>query len=399
MIRRLRLVSDKDWRAELDLVQADPACRERVAARASVTVFKAGPLRAPAANILKQCMLAAGADAIVARGCIDASVETSMAIVFGTPRQLRLAAASLAGQPFGLPGLGEELLRLLEPVRRPRDLVLRSGTISFSNGPAVMGILNVTPDSFSDGGRYLDPAAAVDRALEMKSQGAAIVDVGAESTRFGSLRAPSAVQRERLVPVIRGIRRQDAGLPLSVDTSDPETAAAVIAEGVDMINDIAALSEPGMPEVAASTETPVVLMHMKGTPRDMQIAPEYLDVMGEVLSFLEERIEAACSAGIRRELILVDPGIGFGKRQVDNLALVRRLGELRCLGLPVLLGHSRKSFLGNAAGEVEPLRRDPATAVISALAAHDADILRVHDVPGTVQAVKVAMALNGGPPG
>jgi dihydropteroate synthase len=131
----------------------------------------------------------------------------------------------------------------------------------------------------------------------------------------------------------------------------------------------------------------------------MQIAPEYLDVMGEVLSFLEERIEAACSAGIRRELILVDPGIGFGKRQVDNLALVRRLGELRCLGLPVLLGHSRKSFLGNAAGEVEPLRRDPATAVISALAAHDADILRVHDVPGTVQAVKVAMALNGGPPG
>lgn len=399
MIRRLRLASDEDWRVELDLVQADPACWERVAARASVAVFKAGPLRAPAANILKQCMLAAGADAIVARGCIDASVETSMAIVFGTPRQLRLAASSLEDQPFGLPGIGEQLLRLLEPPKRPSELVLRAGTISFSSGPAVMGILNITPDSFSDGGLYLDPAAAAARALEMKAQGAAMVDVGAESTRPGSLRVPSAIQRERLIPVIRGIRRQDPGLPISVDTSDPETAAAAIAEGVDMINDVTALSEPGMAELAASTSTPVVLMHMKGTPRDMQLSPGYRDVMGEVLAYLEERIEAAGSAGIPRELLLVDPGIGFGKRQEDNLALVRRLGELRCLGVPVVLGHSRKSFLGTATGGVEAALRDPATAALSALAARDADMLRVHDVQGTIQAVKVALALNGGPPG
>lgn len=398
MIRRLRLASPSDWRFELEQVEADPGCWDRVAARAAVEVFKAGPLRTPAANILKQCMLAAGADAIVARGCIDASVDDSNALVLGTPRQLRLAAASLEGQPFGLPELGRSILGLLPSCHHRDCLALRSGTLSFADRPAVMGILNITPDSFSDGGLYLDPHTAADRAVDMRAQGAAIVDVGAESTRPGSLRVPSAIQRERIIPVVREIRRRDPGLPLSVDTSDPDTARAAIDEGVDMINDVTALSEPGMAELAASTGTPVVLMHMKGRPRDMQAAPSYDDVIGEIVSFLEERIASACAAGVPRSHILVDPGIGFGKRLQDNLAIVRRLGEFRCLGVPVVLGHSRKSFLGTVTGEGGASDRDPATAALSALAARDADMLRVHDVAGTVQAVKVAMAVHGGPP-
>lgn len=397
MIRRLRLASPSDWRFELEQVEADPGCWDRVAARAAVEVFKAGPLRTPAANILKQCMLAAGADAIVARGCIDASVDSSLALVLGTPRQLRQAASSLEGQPFGLPELGRSILELLGPDRRRACLALRSGTLTFTNGPAVMGILNITPDSFSDGGLYLAPQAAADRAVEMHAQGASIVDVGAESTRPGSLRVPSAIQRERIIPVVREIRRRDPGLPLSVDTSDPDTARAALGEGVDMINDVTALSEPGMAELAASTGTPVILMHMKGRPRDMQASPSYDDVIGEIVAFLEERVASACAAGVPRSLILVDPGIGFGKRLCDNIAIVRRLREFRCLGVPVVLGHSRKSFLGTVTGKGEASERDPATAALSALAARDADMLRVHDVVATVQAVKVAMAVHGGP--
>jgi dihydropteroate synthase len=184
-----------------------------------------------------------------------------------------------------------------------------------------------------------------------------------------------------------------------VDTSDPGTARRALDEGADMINDITALSDPGMAALAAETGTPVILMHMKGTPRDMQIDPAYDDVVGEVLGFLEERLASAKEAGIPESHLLADPGIGFGKRIVDNLALIRRLGEFRCLGVPLVLGHSRKSFLGALTGVGEAGSRDPATAALSALAARDADILRVHDVPGTVQAVRVALAVHGGKPG
>lgn len=399
MIRRLRLDTSLDWRSEFDLVGADPGCWDRARARSGVSAFKVGPLRTPAANILKQCLLSAGADAVVARGCIDASVERSMAVIFGTPRQLRLAASSLTGQPFGLPALWEGILALLEPPATPADLVLRSGTVSFAGGPVVMGILNVTPDSFSDGGLYIDPSKAAAKAVQMHSQGAAIIDAGAESTRPGALPVPPGMQQERLIPVIREIRRLDPALPISVDTSDPGTARRALDEGADMINDITALSDPDMAALAAETGTPVILMHMKGTPRDMQIAPTYDDVVGEVLGFLEERLAAATAAGIRESHLLADPGIGFGKRIADNLTLIRRLGEFRCLGVPLVLGHSRKSFLGTLTGIDDAGSRDPATGALSALAARDADILRVHDVPGTVQAVRVALALHGGTPG
>jgi dihydropteroate synthase len=234
------------------------------------------------------------------------------------------------------------------------------------------------------------------KAVEMHSQGARIVDVGAESTRPGSFPVSPEEQRRRLIPVIRAVRESLPAVAISVDTSDPSTAEAAIDEGADIINDVTALSAPGMSSLAASTGTPVILMHMLGRPRNMQEAPCYADPIGEILSFLSDRMRIALDAGIVPGCIWIDPGIGFGKRLEDNIVLIRRLGEFRCLGAPVVLGHSRKSFLGSVTGIAEPSRRDLATAVVSAAAARDADIIRVHDVAGTVQALEVARALRGG---
>jgi dihydropteroate synthase len=358
-------------------------------------VLKAGPFPAPAANILKQCMLSAGGDAIVARGTIDCTVRETQAILIGTPKHIGLAADSLSGQPFGLSELGGQLKLALRPQDLPPELRLKPGDLSYANGPLIMGVLNVTPDSFSDGGLYSSPVRAIERAMEMLGQGAAVVDIGAESTRPGSSPVPPEVQIERLLPIIRGICDRAPSAILSVDTNSSTVAAAALDAGVSMVNDVTALSDPGMAPLAASRGCPIVLMHMKGIPADMQDSPCYSDVAGEVYSFLEDRVAKAEAAGVTRDRILVDPGIGFGKRLEDNLDLLRRLGELRSLGCRTVIGYSRKSFLGALTGERDPAARDTAGHAIAALACDTADIIRVHDVEGTFAVLTAAMALAG----
>lgn len=262
--------------------------------------------------------------------------------------------------------------------------------------PRVMGVVNITPDSFSDGGDFFDPDAAITHALRLVEQGADILDLGAESTRPGAEPVTVANELARLLPVIAGVRAR-TDTPISVDTMKPEVIRAAIAAGANLWNDVYALRAPGAAETAAELGCPVILMHMQGEPRTMQDNPRYDDVVAEVRDFLGERAEAAMSAGVRREQISVDPGIGFGKTLAHNLTLLRNLSALAGLGFPLVLGVSRKRSIA----AIDTTATDPKDRLGGSLALalwcadHGAAVLRVHDVRETVQALKVRGALAG----
>ncbi len=256
-----------------------------------------------------------------------------------------------------------------------------------------MGVLNVTPDSFSDGGLYFDQEKAIARALELAEEGADIIDVGGESSRPGSDPIPENEELRRVIPVISELKKKTRAF-ISIDTTKAEVAEAAIDAGADMVNDISALRfDSRMASLIAQKDIPAVLMHMKGSPKDMQDNPHYDDVVGEVKAFLRERIRAAQSCGIKKEKIIVDPGIGFGKRFEDNLALINRLQELADLDQPLLIGASRKSFIGRILNlpPQERVEGTIASAILSIL--HGAHILRVHDVKAVKRAILVAESI------
>jgi dihydropteroate synthase len=256
-----------------------------------------------------------------------------------------------------------------------------------------MGILNVTPDSFSDGGRYLDRGAAVERALSMVREGADIVDVGGESTRPGSGSVPEALQVERAVPVIEGIRAREDVL-VSIDTTRASVASAAIEAGARIVNDTSALADdPGMADVVRESGAAVVLMHRKGVPSTMQDSPRYEAFLPELLDSLRESVVAATRAGIPADRILVDPGVGFGKRFEDNLSIHRGLSTLHSLGVPVLFASSRKSFLGKISGKPPGDRLFGTLASNVIAACQGAHVLRVHDVAAVREAVDVVAAV------
>ena len=267
----------------------------------------------------------------------------------------------------------------------------RSHTLDLST-PRVMGILNVTPDSFSDGGRFVDVPRAVEHGLAMVAAGADIIDVGGESTRPGAQDVSDTDEIARVIPVIAAL--VDAGILVSVDTSKAAVISAALDAGASMINDIRALQEPGALPAAASGTAAICLMHMQGAPRTMQHDPHYVDVVREVRDFLRSRVDACVEAGIARERIAIDPGIGFGKRLEHNLALLAALPELQQLKLPVLLGVSRKSMMGALLGRGVEQRLAGGVAIATAAALAGVGILRVHDVAETVDAVRVAVALR-----
>ncbi|MBO2519244.1 MAG: dihydropteroate synthase [Firmicutes bacterium] len=256
-----------------------------------------------------------------------------------------------------------------------------------------MGILNVTPDSFSDGGQYLDPGRAVARGLEMVAQGADLIDVGGESTRPGAEPVPVEEELRRVIPVIRRLARE-VRVPISIDTYKARVAEAAVDAGARLLNDISAgRFDPEMPRLAARTGLPLVVMHMKGTPRTMQEAPWYEDVVGEVDQFFRERIQALTEAGVAREQLILDPGLGFGKRTQDNLVLLGQLGRFRHWGLPLLVGPSRKSFLGEVLGTPPQDRLEGTLAAVVTAVVQGADLVRVHDVEAIDRARRVVDAL------
>jgi dihydropteroate synthase len=273
---------------------------------------------------------------------------------------------------------------------------LRTQALSNEEHTLVMGVLNVTPDSFSDGGRYLDHSAAVAHGLAMYDEGADLIDVGGESTRPGGQPVPLQDELDRVIPVVASLAAE--GVVVSVDTSTPEVASAAIEAGAEVVNDVTALADDEMAEVCAASGAGVALMHMKGSPATMQDEPTYADVVADVTAYLADRVAAATAAGIDETRVCVDPGIGFGKTVAHNLALLAGLGTIAAMGRPVLVGTSRKRFIGSvleAAGiSVAVERRDVATGATVALAiANGASVVRVHDVAGALQVARMADAI------
>jgi dihydropteroate synthase len=258
-----------------------------------------------------------------------------------------------------------------------------------------MGVLNVTPDSFSDGGLFVDPGSAIEQGRRLVEEGAALADVGGESTRPGAARVSEEEELGRVEPVLEGL----SGLPMSIDTSKAGVARRALELGAELVNDVTALrGDMRMAEVVAEGSAFVCLMHMQGEPRTMQQAPHYDDVVSDVLAFLEERVAFAVDSGIREDRICVDPGIGFGKTPDQNLELLRRLDELRSLGRPLLVGVSRKSTLGKVLGDATATQGTLAASLSAAVAAYErgAWMIRAHDVRETVEALAVAAAVERG---
>ncbi|MFQ5992338.1 MAG: dihydropteroate synthase [Nitrospiraceae bacterium] len=273
----------------------------------------------------------------------------------------------------------------------------RGHELRLDRGPLVMGVLNVTPDSFSDGGRYLDPKAAVDHGIEMVEQGADLIDVGAESSRPGSDPVSPDEEIRRLIPVVRELCRRTS-IPISVDTTKAVVAKRALDAGAATINDISALRfDPDMGTVVSQEQAGLVLMHMQGTPKTMQHAPHYGDVVREVRQFLEERLRVAVAAGISQDHIIVDPGIGFGKTPAHNLQLLAHLHELLSLGLPVLVGVSRKAFIGETLERPVADRLLGTAAAVAVAILHGATMVRAHDVKEMRDVAKMAHAITRQP--
>lgn len=274
------------------------------------------------------------------------------------------------------------------------QITSKNKTITFGSRPLVMGILNVTPDSFSDGDRFTHDDALKAQIQTMLHNGTDLIDVGGESTRPYAEPVSAEEELRRVLPAIACIRSLHRSIPVSIDTTKAEVAQQALRAGADIINDVSALRfDPDMIQIAVAHEAPVILMHMRKTPKDMQDEPVYDDVIREIMDFLIERITWATEKGLERKRIIVDPGIGFGKTVAHNLTILKHLRTFKDLGCPLLIGHSRKAFIGKLLG-LETQERDMATALISSYCAtQGADIIRVHDVKKTVQAVLLHEAI------
>ena len=351
-----------------------------------------------AANALKQEMLSRGGDVAVHRHAIDRGVPTTDCILFGTPKQLRLLVEKLAALPYwGLDAVRRELEAALEalgkrrwilPLPRGRSLVLGERT-------RVMGILNLTADSFFASSRVAAEHCR-ERARAMVVAGADLLDLGAESTRPGAEAQSAEEEMARLVPALQSIREELPDIPLSVDTTKASVARACVEAGADLVNDISGLGfDPELPAAVADLGVPLVLMHIQGVPRTMQEAPRYASLPGDLGAFFEDRLARAEAAGISRDRIILDPGLGFGKTAAHNLELLKHLEYFRPWGRPLLVGHSRKSTLGRVLDLPDPGDRLEGTLAVTALCAwQGVEIVRVHDVRENVRVVRTVEAVK-----
>jgi dihydropteroate synthase len=372
----------KDAKTAVETVGVSSDVKEMMAEKTVFRVLEIEEVSSPAANVIKQVAISRGSDAVVHKKVIKNDVEKSTVLLPGTIRELMLISDELKKQPFGLAEIGDEILQMLKS-ESTREVF------------SIMGVLNVTPDSFSDGGDYFDENDAKVRFGEIEKEGADIIDVGAESSRPGSARLEVEEELNRLKSVFPLFEK--SSISVSIDTYKSEVAEAALGSGAEIVNDISALRmDNRMVEVLRDHGAKVVLMHMKGTPETMQDEPSYNDVVREIGEFFKERIEFCLSSGIEEDKIILDPGIGFGKRQEDNLTILSRIEEFTSYGLPILIGTSRKSFIGRITGADAKNRLDASlsTAVYSYL--KGVSIFRVHDVRQTKNALSVIYAINTG---
>lgn len=351
-------------------------------------------VRPVAANIIKQEMLSFGGEAATTYGSINQSVETTDVLIFGTLKQLELLIVKLQQHQFGLPVLADQIKQVLTDYdAKPKQLKIARKTLDFGVRTYIMGILNVTPDSFSDGGKFLDVETAVAQAKALVDQGADIIDVGGESTRPGSDPVSAEEEANRVVPVIERLVKE-TDCPISIDTTKANVAGAALMAGASMVNDISGLRyDSAMAGVVAKFKVPICLMHIKGQPRTMQKNPGYKDLFGEIIHYLFEGVEIAREAGILHEKIIVDPGIGFGKTVQHNLEIIKNLQEFKVLGCPILVGTSRKSLIGKVLDLPVDQRLEGTAATVALAIANGANIVRVHDVKKMALVAKMTDAV------
>jgi dihydropteroate synthase len=394
-IRYLHLTSGKEALDALKGADVDPYGIQAMLPKMFHLNIVLDGLECRVANIIKQEMLSLGGDAAVARGTVACSVARSDVILMGTLKQMQRFAEKISAQPFGLGAISERLREILKNVfadsfllRTPRrEIILGERTL-------IMGIINVTPDSFSDGGRFDSPEKAVEEGIRMAEEGADILDIGGESTRPGSDPVSPEEEMRRVIPVIRALALR-TDLPLSVDTMKASVAQKALAEGAEIVNDVSAMgSDEAMAKVVADAGAAVVLMHMRGMPKSMQAGDlAYHSLRGEIIAYLRKGIERAGDVGIDPKQIMVDPGLGFGKTAADNMRLIRYLREFRILGRPILVGASRKAFIGRVIGGT-PVERDEGTAAaVTAAILNGGQVIRVHDVPMMKKVATMADAL------
>ncbi len=391
--RVLALRTEGDVDAELAHVGVQTKGRPILRSKAQFRAVKLYQVGYREANIAKQEMLGSGGDVATGKGISDFTQEATEVVILGTLQAYRRWIPRMKRQPFQCRALAAEVEEAL------RNYSDQDSSIPFPRHPLaldhtlVMGVVNVTPDSFSDGGRFLEPGAAVAEARAMEAAGAAILDIGAESTRPGSMPVDAGEEWRRLEPVLRGVV-EGAKVPVSVDTYKPEVAQRALDLGASMVNDVTGLRDVAMVKLLARTDVPAVVMHMQGDPRTMQESPQYADLLGEITAHLRERLHAAETAGVGRERLLVDPGIGFGKTVEHNLQILSRLREIRSLGRPIVVGVSRKGFIGRVTGQATPEERLAGSLAAATLAAREgAHVVRAHDVAPTVLALQVLDAV------
>jgi dihydropteroate synthase len=383
MNRILTIDNLQDASRELEKIKVSSQGINVMASKCIEMTIKLTKVHVGAANILKQEMLSIGGDAAVARGVVNGIEKFSDVILLGNADKIKKLIRKLENQTiFGLIDIRKDLEKLLSQNLKKGNfqLDLNNKKLDLSE-PRIMGILNITTDSFSDGSEFLEPDVALDHALQMEKEGAGIIDIGGESTRPGAQRIEVQLELDRVIPIIKKIR-QNSAIPISVDTYKAAVAREALEAGADMINDISALrfDDEMISVLMQYPRVPIVLMHLLGTPENMQKEPYYEDVIEEILNFLAERIELCSNNGIDSARLIVDPGIGFGKRQEDNLVILKKLAEFKCLGLPVLLGASRKSFIGKIYDSKPGERLEGSLAAVAAGLRAGVSIFRVHDV-------------------
>lgn len=386
---RLLYIDNMDIaREEIRKIGVDAAAITWLSPKAVYITMKIENVSPFAANVIKQEMLSKGGDAAVNRGAVGCSVETSDVLLMGTYSQYNKFLYKLGMQPGALKEIAAEIQRVLDGVEKGKPDRFECGkyTLPMGEKTYIMGILNVTPDSFSDGGRFNSVESAVKHAREMIEEGADIIDIGGESTRPGHEAVDALEEINRVVPVIERLSRE-ISVPISVDTSKALVADKALQAGAAMINDVWGLQrDPDMAAVIARHEAGVIMMHN-------QHEKVYEDVMGDIIKFLRRSVEAAEKAGITRECMVVDPGIGFGKTLEHNLEVMRRLKELNSLNLPVLLGTSRKSMIGNILNLPITERLEGTAATVTLGIAHKVDIIRVHDVKEMARVARMTDAM------
>jgi dihydropteroate synthase len=388
-VRLLKVRNSNDAAQILGALGVDPAGVPHMSGKALSHVVCVSALKPPQALILKQEMLSLGGDAAVHRDVITGRIARSAALLLGSEKQLKALGRKLREQPLGLRLIGEKVLALLQPEASPRQPVFRRQ----QGGTAIMGILNLTPDSFADGGSYRSTEAALTRVREMVAAGADIIDIGAESTRPGYIPVSAQAEWERLEPVFLALSADEPGAaPLSVDTQKAEVADRALAAGAQIVNDIWGLQQDAeMAGVTAARGAGVVVTHNRTEPTDD-------DIILDILRYWDVSLNIALAAGIREEKIIVDPGIGFGKTPAQNLTVLRRLGELKAIGFPLLLAASRKSVIAHVLDIPIEDRLAATLAIHLHGVAHGADIVRVHDVLAHRHALDMAAALSVGEP-